>query len=384
MEIKTATVKYDVEHIAYRDLENVPNHVDYMVKAKKETHDPLVAQCLGIASAWAYSDVDTFARMMHRQGGMPNNETVSIRSENKALLVDTTAYLVQSHDKRLAVVAFRGTDFQNLSQMLTDMSARVDQFWTLGRVHGGFYRAALILWPTIQYLLHVAMNSASICAAATTERSMTHKDRCQSEPPARATPDQPSTSSCERESDRSGPGTPPGGDATAKEKLPVLYLTGHSLGGALAVLTAALLFQDPNAEPIWDRLRGIYTYGQPMVGREDFANQYGGTVGRKLFRHVYRRDLIPRLPPWSAGSFRHIGSEFRETSEGGWLHRTATVNQSFSFVVSMFIGLVAPVLGQLGSVPVLSRMRLPFSLGDHSPLNYLRTSQIIPVGSEFR
>ncbi len=47
-----------------------------------------------------------------------------------------------------------------------------------------------------------------------------------------------------------------------------LWFTGHSLGGAMAVLAAVRLINEkPQAE-----LGGIYTFGQPMVGNIKFAH----------------------------------------------------------------------------------------------------------------
>ena len=45
-----------------------------------------------------------------------------------------------------------------------------------------------------------------------------------------------------------------------------LFLTGHSLGGALAVLAGAVLQFETNRS-----VTGVYTYGQPRVGDPDFS-----------------------------------------------------------------------------------------------------------------
>ena len=47
-----------------------------------------------------------------------------------------------------------------------------------------------------------------------------------------------------------------------------VYVTGHSLGGALAILAALDLDQ------IGLNIAGVYTYGQPRVGNENFASFY--------------------------------------------------------------------------------------------------------------
>ncbi|WP_437300715.1 lipase family protein [Sorangium sp. So ce426] len=318
--------------------------------------------------------MDTFSRMMHRQGGVPNNEAVVIKSANPALLVDTTAHVVQSKNKNLVILAFGGTDYRNIVHMMADVSTRMDQFSTTGQVHGGFYRSALVAWPTLKQLLHFALDGSSLCEAAASERDKTLKDLC-----GTLAPRCDNAPAADRHAGDDEP-APPGAEEESK---PGLYITGHSLGGALAVITAALIYHDPEAKPIWDKLRAIYTYGQPRAVHRDFAAQLEKPIGSKVFRHVYKRDIVPSLPPWSTGSFSHIGTEFHST-EGGWLLQRNTVNQAFSVSASLLFGLVSPILDQLGGLPWLRWVFSPFSsLGDHSPINYLRTSLIAAPGTEF-
>ncbi|KAG6545544.1 hypothetical protein Mapa_013146 [Marchantia paleacea] len=75
-----------------------------------------------------------------------------------------------------------------------------------------------------------------------------------------------------------------------------LYVTGHSLGGALAALyTTALYYY--NETSVTDRLGALYTFGQPRVGDREFSKYTEGKIDEaKYFRVVYSNDLVPRVP----------------------------------------------------------------------------------------
>lgn len=78
-----------------------------------------------------------------------------------------------------------------------------------------------------------------------------------------------------------------------------IWLTGHSLGGALATLAAKRL------DSFLTRVRCI-TFGQPRVGDPLFYRNY--TVDHDRF--VNELDMIPKLPPRSLfARYWHVGSE---------------------------------------------------------------------------
>lgn len=72
-----------------------------------------------------------------------------------------------------------------------------------------------------------------------------------------------------------------------------IWLTGHSLGGALAVLAAARLAAAGAA----GRVAGVVTFGQPRVGDAGFAAVYDQLLPGRTLRFVNGGDLIPHLPP---------------------------------------------------------------------------------------
>lgn len=63
-----------------------------------------------------------------------------------------------------------------------------------------------------------------------------------------------------------------------------LYITGHSLGGALAVVATKDLERDS--------LAACYTFGSPRVGDEEF----GEAIRAPIYRVVNAADYVPRLP----------------------------------------------------------------------------------------
>ena len=82
-----------------------------------------------------------------------------------------------------------------------------------------------------------------------------------------------------------------------------LWITGNSLGAALADLCAASLEKEGR------NVHAVYTYGAPMCGNEDFRQLYQKELGIKCQRYVNDNDIVPLLPPKKVfREFRHVGT----------------------------------------------------------------------------
>lgn len=64
-----------------------------------------------------------------------------------------------------------------------------------------------------------------------------------------------------------------------------LYITGHSLGGALALIATRKLERD--------NIAACYTFGSPRVGSSEFADP----IKTPIYRIVNTADVVPRMPP---------------------------------------------------------------------------------------
>ncbi len=114
----------------------------------------------------------------------------------------------------------------------------------------------------------------------------------------------------------------PGIEAWLEQHYPAdgeLLITGHSRGGAMAVLAG---FELSDRYPV----RAVVTIGAPRVGLGRFQQDYAqkrrrpgagadaGTLGEVTVRLSHQNDLVPRIPP--PPYFRHIGEAFQIDGAG--------------------------------------------------------------------
>ncbi len=78
-----------------------------------------------------------------------------------------------------------------------------------------------------------------------------------------------------------------------------LWLTGHSLGGAIATLLA---YQLP------DRVSALYTFGSPCVGTFDFQQAFNRKgLHEKTFRYVHGNDAVAKALESFTFEYHHVG-----------------------------------------------------------------------------
>ncbi|MEV0829939.1 lipase family protein [Nonomuraea rubra] len=210
------------------------------------------ARCLAHAAALAYKDereIQTTAT------GWGFDRVKSFRVPHAAPfpLEDTQAYVAASD--QMIIVAFRGTQPEELRDWLSDANTLLTPYTAAdGNIHAGFYRALDVVHPALLRTLE--------------------------------------------------------GWHTSGQSL---WFTGHSLGGALAMLAAARThFEDPTL-----LADGVYTYGQPRTCCPRLAAAYDQVFRGRTFRFVNNNDIVAQLPP--APLFHHVAEE-RYFDTHGTLH----------------------------------------------------------------
>jgi triacylglycerol lipase len=118
---------------------------------------------------------------------------------------------------------------------------------------------------------------------------------------------------------------------TFQDEHQAVWVTGHSLGAALATLLAAEWVDAGRP------FNGLYTFGSPRVGDGTFARHFNAEAKEKTFRYVNGQDIVTRVPPRSLG-YRDVGT-VRYFDHDGRLHEDpAAWNQFLESVEVSFTG----------------------------------------------
>jgi triacylglycerol lipase len=91
-----------------------------------------------------------------------------------------------------------------------------------------------------------------------------------------------------------------------------IWFTGHSLGGAIAVLTAVKA-----ATAGVPSIAGVYTYGAPMIASPAFTRRFDEVLRGRCYRFVNSIDTVPTL---FAGLLRAPVGELRYIDRHGAIH----------------------------------------------------------------
>ena len=99
-----------------------------------------------------------------------------------------------------------------------------------------------------------------------------------------------------------------------KQRRP-LFITGHSLGGAMATIAAARLIHEDKP------FTNVYTFGQPRAMTRDTSRIFNVECKSRFFRFHNNNDFVTRVPARIMG-YSHIGS-YLYISEEGSIHQDA-------------------------------------------------------------
>lgn len=167
---------------------------------------------------------------------------------------NTAGFVAQSHDAILVV--WRGTNINKVIDILTDADALLVTTWS-GRagIHQGFFRAFFKAWG--QPFSDLKDNKVN---------------------PVVLFP-----------------------DILRQAGSRKIWITGHSLGGAIAQVCAA---ETELRDGV--KVQAVYTFGQPRVGNLEFAQIMQEKMGDRIFRVVNNSDIVTRMAPYSTG-YRHYG-----------------------------------------------------------------------------
>ena len=72
-----------------------------------------VAHTLAVAAGYAYSDAKTVSMMLARMG-LQDNHCLQVDMSVDAMFIRSTAFLIQSSDGSVVILAYRGTEPTNL------------------------------------------------------------------------------------------------------------------------------------------------------------------------------------------------------------------------------------------------------------------------------
>lgn len=293
----------------------------------------IVARTLATCAGYAYSGAATVRSIMARMG-LEDCRCRPIELSVDAMFIVSTAYVIESKGGKVVILVYRGTEPGNFINWLTDVDLQPDTVkFNLkeGResldceVHAGFYRNFRATRHEVEETLFHALDREPLGGVYPME---------------------------------------------------ALYITGHSLGGAMAALMGITIQTEPGCERLRKVLRAVYTFGQPMIGSREFADACteAKLLDDKLIRFIYQKDPVPHLPPRGTGKWKNYGREYQYV-DGEWPRNTKPVHRMF---LLQLVGSVAAFFIRL--IPFLRRIPLMYQFNDHGPQHYI--AALTPSGQK--
>jgi len=317
-----------------------PDLVERLVTATDHP-DNTAAHALAACAGYSYADGETVAMMMTRLGLGERCRCLRVEMSVDAMFICSTAFVVQSACGKVVLVSYRGTEPVNFINWLTNVDVNPEKVripfpGEAGdfQVHGGFLR-------------NVHATRFQVIAALERAR-------------------------------RGEPIIPDEGKVL--HPLQALYLTGHSLGAAMASLMGVMLVTEPAYAPLAGLLRAVYAYGQPMIGDLPFAAACDRHpfLRTKVVRYVYGHDVVAALPPVASGDFAHFGPELR-FKDGRW-QRSSTPTLQLGNLLEL-PGAAAAFFAL--QIRWLRKLPFRYSIYDHFPRHYIAALKPPNVASEF-
>ncbi|XP_057797061.1 triacylglycerol lipase OBL1 [Salvia miltiorrhiza] len=184
--------------------------------------------------------------------------------------LDTQVFIMcdEAEDANLIVISFRGTEPFDADDWITDFDYSWYEIPNLGKVHMGFLEALGLgnRVKTSTFQMHLqAKSDAMVSDSDMGETTAYYVVRRKLK------------------------------ELLQQHKNAKFVVTGHSLGGALAILFPTVLVVQEEEE-VLQRLLGVYTFGQPRVGNRELGRYVEAHLEARYLRVVYCNDLIPRLP----------------------------------------------------------------------------------------
>tara|TARA_R110002074_G_scaffold300930_1_gene472315 strand:+ start:201 stop:809 length:609 start_codon:yes stop_codon:yes gene_type:complete len=104
-------------------------------------------------------------------------------------------------------------------------------------------------------------------------------------------------------------------DHMAEHDLESITLTGHSLGGACALITAALILRETDDK---DKIRQVVTFGAPRVGKLR-------ALTRPTSQYRFQNDIVPTVP-WPLSRPSGLLPLGEQGTRGNWISDHSIIN----------------------------------------------------------